>query len=165
VRDAVVSFLALLPMRVWAELGAGVLAMCLFAGFVHHERKVGAEKVVAAAREAAAKATAANQAETQRREVAMKDISNEAQRLSTRAVDDAADARAAGDRLLDRARRGAAPGNPASAPGGAPGAAAVRVQPDMLRDLVQAAQRYAELADQRGIAGQACERSYDSLTR
>lgn len=152
-----------------AKLIAGALAVAALLGgffaFVHHERKVGAEKVIAVAKEAAAKATAENQAETARREVALKDVSNEAQRLSTRAVDDAADAHAAGDRLLDRARGGAASGDSAAAPGSASAADAGMVPADLLRAVVEAAERDAATADQRGIAGQACERSYGALTR
>ena len=118
--------------------------------------------------EAAAKAAqAANQAETQRRIVDQQEISNEAQRQSALARSHADAARDALERL--RIRAAAAPGggcaaaDPAPASPGQAASDAAGLPSDVLGRLGQAARRYAAIADERGIAGAACERDYDAL--
>lgn len=80
---------------------------------------------------------------------------------SARLVADAGAARSAADRL-----RGAVAGSglvihPATAGGGAPASDTERLS----AELLGRAQELARIADERGAAGSACERSYDALSR
>jgi hypothetical protein len=168
-----VSWLLGIPARAWEVLLAAGLALALLGVAVHHERQVGARKAQATlaaerarAVSAATAATAANQAEGDRRSAALKDIADESQRLSTRAVVDAADAHAAAGRLLERVADGRAAACHPAAPGSGPAAdAASPVLDDVLPRVLEAAGQLAAYADQARIAGDACQRSYDALTR
>lgn len=125
------------------------------------------QKVAEAAAETAA-TSEKYRIEEQRRTAAQKEASDEAQRLAARAR--AADlmARDAGQRLLSRAAVVAAQcAAPASYPGAAassPAAPGAGLLAGVLRSLVDEGQRYAAIADEARIAGQACERAYDALT-
>lgn len=164
-----------IPLKDWLYFTAMVVIATLVGMAVHHERGVGAAKVEAV-RQAehaqlaaiAASQVAADQAKHDRQVADQKEVSRETDRLnaaSTVAAHDAADAAA---RLLDRfAAAGRSPAAAASATSG-PGPAASA--PADVRDLVlartlDAARLAAAFADSAHIAGQACERDYDALTR
>lgn len=119
---------------------------------------------------AALLATAEARAEERRRNAAQLEITNEAERLSKLGRDAAVRAAVAGVGLrqraapiaaaCDRAARDPAPAGEREA-----GASAGSLLADVQRQLVEAAQLYASVADQARTAGLTCEKSYDSLTR
>ncbi len=83
------------------------------------------------------------------------------------AAADAARQRTAAERL--RARLAArqtdlGPRDPAAAASGPPAAAGSCVPADLFGRVLDAAGQLAAIADQRGVAGQACERAYQALT-
>ena len=71
------------------------------------------------------------------------------------------------DRLRDRADAIAAIGceGPVIAGGGQPASAPGPVLADMLRRVAQAAGQLAATADERGAAGDACQRTYEAVTK
>lgn len=74
------------------------------------------------------------------------------------------------DRLLGRLQAVAAAGrrarqDPAAAGGGAAAPDAIGVLADVLGRYDAAAGRYAEIADARGVRGEACERAYEALRK
>lgn len=152
------------PLSELRLVGVALLIAALLGGVawfrIHEKAQVRA--AVLADRQDAAAAAAIRQAQ---QAAAQKEISNESQRLAARAADDAADARAADVGLLQRAVAAGRRAAPAAAPGSAPASGPELVPADVLRGALADARRLAELADQRGIAGAACERSYDALTR
>ena len=81
---------------------------------------------------------------------------------------DAAAARAAAERLRQQALRVAATSctarDPSTTPGGPPAQDGPDLLADVLGSLAERADRLAEQADAARIAGQLCERAYDSLT-
>jgi len=92
---------------------------------------------------------------------------SEAETRTRAARVDAAGQRAAADRLRARLAAGASDGRasgPAAAGASAPTADAACVPANLFWRLVEAAGQYAGIADERGTAGQACQRSYDALT-
>ena len=128
------------------------------------------EQERAAGMRAALTATTANRAEEQRRTTAQQEIVNDAITKTAVVAADAAAARDSHDRLLDRytalaASRGPAPVHPAAAQGSAPASGPGLVLTDVFRRLDDRAGLLATLADQRWIAGSACEKAYDALTR
>lgn len=158
-----IQFLASLSPRLWLEAGVAC-AVIVFAGwFIHHERVIGAEREHAARIEEQRAAVAAVTTQRAAEESAQKEIASEAQRLSIRAVADAADVHAAADRLRDRAIAAGDRAAAAAAARGASAPGAGLVPADVLRSALDEAQRNAAIADQRGIAGDACERSYGAL--
>lgn len=121
------------------------------------------------AREAAAASEAAREVE-RLRQSEIKEIVDEAQDRTRAAGLDAAAARAAGDGLRIRAAAAAASGHPPACDPGAPppGPPAddyAQLLADVLGRVGERAVELAAIADARGIAGQACERAYDSLTK
>lgn len=123
---------------------------------------------LAAMASAAASASEAARAEEQHRAAAQLEISHAAEKQITQARADAVAAGDAAGRLRQRAttlatRSCPAASNPTptgiSAPTYDPGL----VFPELLGALVDEARRLAAVADDRGIAGQACERAYDQL--
>jgi tRNA A37 N6-isopentenylltransferase MiaA len=146
-------------------LGGGI-------GFVRHEREIGAaryeaqlkhEKQAVKAVGAAAAASAAS--ETERRVAAIQEVVHATQQSASAVAADASTARAQRDaaivQLRAYVRASALPASAASAAGSAP------ADDGLLAELLEASwQRNLSLAaeaDQRGVAGSACERSYDSL--
>jgi hypothetical protein len=107
--------------------------------------------------------------EEQRRITAQKEAEDEATRQLEAARADAGAAADALRRLRQRvasdAARRAAASHPAAAPGGTPTEPATDLPADMLGRLGEAAGQLAAHADAARIAGLACERSYDALTR
>jgi hypothetical protein len=113
----------------------------------------------------------AARAEEARRAAAQQEIEDAHDHAMQAARADAAIADAAAGRLRQRvanlitaARSGGAAGNPAPV-GQSPAADdADVVLADVLGRCVAAARQLAAIADERGAAGSACERSYDALT-
>ncbi|PTU76828.1 DUF2514 domain-containing protein [Pseudomonas indoloxydans] len=106
--------------------------------------------------------------ENQRRQAATEKADAEAQQQLDQARSDAARADSALERLQQRLaaaeQRSRDAGNSITAQLGQAADSAARMQADMFGRLGAAAQLYAGIADQRGIAGAACERAYDGLT-
>jgi hypothetical protein len=120
------------------------------------------------AQEAAAQATADNLAEERRRQAAMQKEIDDATTALDAARRDADAARRASVGLRDAfasaaARRCAAAPNPALAASSP--AAEGGLLAEVLGELDEEAGRLAIEADRRGIAGSACERAYDELTK
>lgn len=140
-------------------LAALLLVASLFGGgfWLSHRLEEG-EKAAASL-----KVSEAARAEEQRRTQAHAEILNEAQRLAVRARADAADVRAAAPGL--RSAVATACGiHPAPAGASAPTGDTPVVLSNVLREAEERLRALAELADERGIAGQACVGAYDSLT-
>lgn len=148
----------------WAiQLTAGLALVLGAAGYGYHHG-VQRERTRTEARIQAAEAKA--RAITARRFQTLQEA-QDAEHLARQAAQrDAAAARAAADSLRQRAAdfatvscgAAAAPGSPPAAASG-PGVLA-----DVLGELAARADRLAEQADSARIAGQLCERAYDSLT-
>lgn len=168
---------SLLPYKWWG-IGAIVASLLLALG-VQTLRLSANKTELAVSRQAfsdyTAKAEAAartaseeSRVEEQRRASAIGRVVNAAIKSAEAVVSDSAAVRAAHDRLLSRYRaalRGAAPGDPAIAAGSPPAAAAADLSTELLARLGEAARQLALVADERGIAGSACVRSYESLTK
>lgn len=123
---------------------------------------------LAAAAAAAASASESARAEEQRRAAATQEAAHAAEKQITEARADAVAAGDAAGRLRQRAaavaaRSCSATGNSAAASASAPAADADLVYPELLGSALDEARRLAALADDRGIAGTACERAYDAL--
>lgn len=105
--------------------------------------------------------------ENQRRQAATEKADEEAQQKLAAARDDAARADSALERLQQRLaaaeQRSRDAGNSITAQLGQAAEDTARVRADMFGRLGAAAQLYAGVADQRGIAGVACERAYDGV--
>jgi Na+-translocating ferredoxin:NAD+ oxidoreductase RnfC subunit len=106
--------------------------------------------------------------EDQRRASAIRSVVGEAIKLSEAVALDANSVRAAHDRLLQRYRAALsrrAPDDPAPATGSPPTAAADDLSTELLGRVSEAAGLLAAEADKRGIAGNACVKSYEALTK
>lgn len=105
--------------------------------------------------------------ENQRRHAATEKADAEAQQQLAVARDDAERAGNALERLQQRLaaaeQRSRDAGNSITAQLGQAAEDTARMRADMLGRLGAAAQLYAGVADQRGIAGAACERAYDGV--
>lgn len=152
-------------------IAAGVLILALLgslAWFVHHERQIGAAAVTAAVQHAADVATAANAAESARRQATQQENLHEADRFNAaRAVD------AAGlDAVVRRLHNDAASGRLAAADPAAAGSsqaaglpAAGMVPADVYLRAVDAAADLAKAVDcLRGVS-ELCAGDYDALTK
>ena len=172
------NLLALIPIRDWLYIAAIVALAGTGAALVHHEREIGAARVErvrqaehAAAAAVAASAAASAGAETQRREAHIQEIVHATQDQAARVAADAA----AADRERDALRLqlaayraaggGAVPGHPAAAASSAPAGPGADVLADLLQRAVDRDVELARIADERGVAGSACERYADTLTR
>jgi hypothetical protein len=127
------------------------------------------DAAVARASQAALELSEAYRTEEQRRATAAKEIQDDAQLKIAAARADAAAADAATSRLRVRiaatvAAARAAAGRPAPARGSAPAGDPIGMLADVLGRADARAGRLARIADQRGAAGAACERAYNSLT-
>lgn len=105
--------------------------------------------------------------ENQRRQAATEKADAEAQQQLAAARDDAERAGSALERLKLRLaaaeQRSRDAGNSITAQLGQAAEDAARVRADMLGRLGEAVRLYADIADQRGIAGAACEKAYEGL--
>lgn len=105
--------------------------------------------------------------ENQRRQAATEKADAEAQQQLDQARSDAARADSALERLQQRLaaaeQRSRDAGNSITAQLGQAADSAARMRADLFGRLGAAAQFYAGIADQRGIAGVACERAYDGV--
>lgn len=124
----------------------------------------------AAAAQATADAVQAARDEEQRRAAAIQEIADAASNALAVARADAVRARAAADRLRRAAETyaaahcGAAPEDPAVAPGSAPATGPGLVLADVLGRADDTAGDLAAAFDAARAAGLACQRAYDSLT-
>ena len=176
------SIIDLVPGARWIELAAIAAAIAAAAGafgLQHHkivtltatlasERTQRAEERAAAASAALAESTA-YRAEEQRRAQAQKEIADETDRkiLALRADADRADAVAGSLQhrvaaLVAAAR--AAAGHPAAAGTGPSTGDAAGLLAELQRRADETAGAMARIADERGAAGSACQRAYQSLT-
>ena len=119
---------------------------------------------------AALAATTANRTEEQRRAAAQQETVNAAIEKATLVAADAAAAHDAAGRLLQRidalvAGSRPSPGHPQVAATSASASGSGLVLAKLFSSVDEAAGRYAALADERGIAGDACVQAYDSLTK
>jgi len=166
------AWLKLVPLWVWA-----VLALFLVAGG-QQIRVVSAQSVAEKAqRDLANYRTEVSERdrraamfviqENQRRQAAIERADADAQKQLDQARSDAERAGSALERLRQRLaaaeQRSRDAGNSITAQLGQAAESAARVRADVLGRLGAAAGLYADIADQRGIAGGACEKSYDGL--
>lgn len=167
------GILALIPKPVLAAsvaaLAMALLVLGIFAG--KQTLKLGAERTAhAQTREAIATATARQQADFRKQEQAwtatLERVRRDTRTQLAAAEIDGATATAAGDRLRQRlSQLAVCSGTPAAPPvaaGSAPATATADLLADVQRRLDQAADQLARFADASHIAGQACERTYDS---
>ena len=105
--------------------------------------------------------------ENQRRQAAIEKADADAQKQLDQARSDAARADSALERLQQRLaaaeQRSRDAGNSITAQLGQAAEDTARVRADLFGRLGAAAQLYADIADQRGIAGVACEKAYGGL--
>ncbi|TRO15818.1 DUF2514 family protein [Ectopseudomonas mendocina] len=105
--------------------------------------------------------------ENQRRQAAVEKADAEAQQQLAAARGDAERAGSALERLQQRLaaaeQRSRDAGNSITAQLGKAAEDAARMRADVLGRLGEAVRLYADIADQRGIAGAACEKAYDGL--
>jgi hypothetical protein len=126
------------------------------------EREIAAENALHQAEE--------YRAEEQRRVKAIQGIVNDTIQKAEAVAADAADSRAAADRLRQRvaaivaANRQAAP-SPAASEGSPPAPDAVGMLAELYRRLDEIAQLYAGVADATHNAGHACERAYNEVSK
>lgn len=161
---------ALVGGAVWAVHGYG--ASRYAAGVADDKARSDAVigQMIAEAETVRANAEREQRAEEQRRRAAMQEIVDDATRKARDSALAAADARRAADGLRQRfaalfASCAGAAGPDPSAAGASPSAdGTAGMLADVLGGLESRARRYAEIADQRGDAGGACERSYGALT-
>lgn len=161
----VLAILRRVPPIAWV-----ILALLAWGGWQRHQAQSAAKTLRqhdAAVAAETIQAAQESQAESLRRLDAQTEIANVAHTRAAAAASAADAAAAAAVRL--RARLAAAapsgrPADPAAAPGGQATACPAGVPAELLERAVDAARRYAALADQRGAAGEACERSYESLS-
>lgn len=105
--------------------------------------------------------------ENQRRQAATEKADEEAQQQLDQARSDAARADSALERLQQRLaaaeQRSRDAGNSITAQLSEAADSAARMQADVLGRVGEAAQLYARVADERGVAGSACEKAWDEV--
>lgn len=157
---------------IWTHAAAAVAALAV--GFTAAWQVQGWRWDRAEARQAAHVATlregAMHQAliETTRRLTAQTEATDAAATRARRARADAAAADAAADSLREHVARlaaRAAGDDPAAAGGGQAAADAARMLAELQRRADERAGILARIADERGTAGELCERAYDALMR
>ncbi|WP_333986736.1 DUF2514 family protein [Burkholderia cepacia] len=155
--------MTILDPRVWL---AFIVALAITAGGCYFKGHAdGVRATTIAAQKAQLDAVAAARAEEQRRTAAQSEIANDANQQRTAALADAFAARAAAGSLQQRVDQlVAAARHPTATAGSSTADDAL----DLLADVFgRADQRQGELAayaDAARIAGQQCERDYDTLT-
>lgn len=171
-----IAWLKLVPA--WAWSGAAGLVLALVVGGVQQFRVYGLQ--VSLAREQSAhnnyrtevaerdrRAAVFVIQENQRRQAATEKADEEAKQQLAAARDDAERAGSALERLQQRLaaaeQRSLDAGNSITAQLGQAAEDAARMRADVLGRLGEAVRLYADIADQRGIAGAACERAYDGV--
>jgi hypothetical protein len=170
------NILSLLPVRDWFYIIAAIIIAGAGMMFVKHERELGAQKAEtqmqherAVLAQQAADAASAAIAETTRREKALQDIINANQQTTAKIMADAAansaDRRNLGLQLDAFVRAGAAAGNSGTSLGGKAAGDALNVLANVFSRADARAAELARIADERGTAGAACERSYDALIK
>ncbi|KKL38636.1 hypothetical protein WR30_11300 [Burkholderia contaminans FFH2055] len=149
--------------RVW--LAVIVAAIVGLAGGYFKGHADGVRTTTAATQKAQIDAVTAARAEEQRRTAAQQEIANDANQQRTSALADAFAARAAAGSLQQRVDQlVAAARHPAAAAGSPAAGNALDLLADVLGRSDETSGELAAIADQRGIAGQQCERDYDTLT-
>ncbi|HHT8903079.1 TPA: DUF2514 family protein [Burkholderia cenocepacia] len=149
--------------RVW--LAVIVAAIVGLAGGYFKGHADGVRTTAAAAQKAQLDAVAAARTEEQRRTAAQSEIANDANQQRTAALADAFAARAAAGSLQQRVDQLiAAARHPAAAAGSPATGDALDLLADVLGRSDETSGELAKIADDRGIAGQQCERDYDALT-
>ncbi|MBY4946989.1 DUF2514 domain-containing protein [Cupriavidus respiraculi] len=151
-----------LDPRVW--LAALLLALTALCGGYLKGRVDGSQKERAAQQAATLAAVQAARLEEQRRTNEQARIANEAAKEREQARADARASAAAADRLRKRVAELVA-SNSAAPTGGASTDDPIGMLADVLTRADRRAELLAEYADAARIAGQACERAYDSLSR
>ena len=152
-----------LDLRVWPA--ASVATVVGLAGGYLKGQADGVRTITAVAQEEQMAAINAARAEEQRRTAAQQEIANDANQQRTAALADAFAARAAAGSLQQRVDQlVAAARHPAAAAGGPATGDALDLLADVLSRAGETSGELAAIADQRGIAGQQCERDYDALT-
>ncbi|MCY1225877.1 hypothetical protein D9M72_380880 [compost metagenome] len=113
------------------------------------------------------RAAAQARTEEQRRQIAVDEVENEAERKLEVARNDAARAGDALQRLQQRydeaERRSRACGNAVTAQLGQAAEGEARVRAELFSRLGEAVRFYAAEADRRGVAGRTCEAAYDRV--
>ncbi|MBU9293123.1 DUF2514 domain-containing protein [Burkholderia multivorans] len=152
-----------LDPRVW--LAVIVAAIVGLAGGYVKGHADGARATAAAAQKAQLDAVSAARAEEQRRTAAQQEIANDANQQRTAALADAFAARAAAGSLQQRVDQLVAASRHPTTSAGSPAAGdALDLLADVLGRVDERAGELAEYADRARIAGQQCERDYDTLT-
>jgi chromosome segregation ATPase len=163
------ALLKAVPLWVWAV----VLLIALLAGAVVYQTLALASArtehadYVARADKAAKDATDAARAEEQRRQREINQVRDDAQHQIKAAADDAAVAAATADSLqqqIDKLLAGRSACDSRVAQGSATIRDLTTVLADLRRRADERAGELARIADASRIAGQACERAYDSLS-
>ncbi|MDR8077854.1 DUF2514 domain-containing protein [Burkholderia cenocepacia] len=155
--------MTILDPRLWL---AFIVALAITAGGCYFKGHAdGVRATTVAAQKAQIAAVAAARAEEQRRTAAQTEIANDANQQRTVALADAFAARAAAGSLQQRVDQlVAAARHPAAAAGSPAAGDALDLLADVLGRADQRAGELAEYADRARIAGQQCERDYDSLS-
>lgn len=161
---------ALLPLLRRVPVWAWVLMLVVGWGALQRHRATSAAEALAAAQATqAAQREAAlelRHQETERRLIAVQENADATRQRSERAAADASARALAAERLLQRARAAVdrAPAQAASAAeSGPPTDPAAGLLADVLGRCVAQLGLVADFADRAHIAGEACERAYDSL--
>ena len=168
----IAAFLRLIPLRDWLYLAIIVVLLTGAALFIHRERQIGAslaksqlEHERAAVAAAGVQAAAIAASETERRIAAIQEIAHATQVAASAVVADAAIARSQRDAAVVQLHAyvrassvsASAPATSASAP----------TEDGLLAGLLEACWNrnlsLAAEADERGVAGKACEQAYDAL--
>ncbi|KWA72800.1 hypothetical protein WL30_11395 [Burkholderia ubonensis] len=149
--------------RIWLVVIAGIVAGSAGGYFKGHRDADQSAKVAAQAKQLDALATERD--EFRRRSAAQQEIATHAAKERDQARVDAAAAASAADglrrqvaALVSDARRSA------TSAGGSSASDALDLLADVLGRADARAGDLATIADERGVAGQQCERSYDALT-
>ncbi|MCA8035393.1 DUF2514 domain-containing protein [Burkholderia arboris] len=148
--------------RVWLVVNAAVVVS--LAGGYFKGRADGVRTTTAVAQAEQIAAINAARAEEQRRTAAHQEVANDANQQRTAALADAFAARAAAGSLQQRVDQLVAAARHPAASAGSPAAGdALDLLAELFGRADERAGELAKIADERGIAGQQCERSYDAL--
>ncbi|WP_186259172.1 DUF2514 family protein [Burkholderia gladioli] len=155
--------MTILDPRLWLGI---LVALAITAGGCYFKGNADGVRITqATAQKAQLAAVTAARTEEQRRTTAQSEIANEASKQRDVARADAATAASAADglrkqvaALVSRARNSAPSARSATTDD------PIGVLADVLGRADDRAGELAKIADERGIAGQQCERSYDALT-